>query len=289
MAYIGNIPAESYASFLTETFSVSATANYTLSHAVTNENDIRLVINGVVQQPGSGKAYTASGTTLTLTSATVSGDVMYAVYLGRALQTVNPPAASVGNSQTAPTIITGQTAETSIATDDQILIHDTSASALRKMTRANFVSGIGGTNTPNFFAYVSSNFNISSDTETILAFNAELYDTASAFNTSNYTFTVPSGQAGKYFLFGQTRKNNFSGTRTFIQIFKTPSGGSAADIFIAENSGGSDGYITIGGSAVANLSVGDALQVRVYHNDSGSRGFFGDATNTFFGGYKLIE
>jgi len=187
------------------------------------------------------------------------------------------------------TAITGHTAETSIADGDTILIHDASASALRKMTRANFVSGIGGTNTPNFFAYVSSNFNISSDTETILAFNAELYDTASAFNTSNYTFTVPSGQAGKYFLFGQTRKNNFSGTRTFIQIFKTPSGGSAADIFIAENSGGSDGYITIGGSAVANLSVGDALQVRVYHNDSGSRGFFGDATNTFFGGYKLIE
>ena len=79
MAYIGNIPAESYASFETETFSVSATANYTLSHAVTNENEIRLVINGVVQQPGSGKAYTASGTTLTLTSATVSGDSMYAV------------------------------------------------------------------------------------------------------------------------------------------------------------------------------------------------------------------
>ena len=131
MAYIGNIPAESYASFETETFSVSATANYTLSHAVTNENEIRLVINGVVQQPGSGKAYTASGTTLTLTSATVSGDVMYAVYLGRALQTVNPPNASVGSDQTAPTIITGQTAEATIATDDTILIHDTSASALR--------------------------------------------------------------------------------------------------------------------------------------------------------------
>jgi len=168
LAYIGNIPAESYASFETETFSVSATANYTLSHAVTNENEIRLVINGVVQQPGSGKAYTASGTTLTLTSATVSGDVMYAVYLGRALQTVNPPAASVGNSQTAPTIITGQTAETSIATDDTILIHDTSASALRKITRANFVSGVGGTNTPNFLATMSSSQNPSSASTTLV-------------------------------------------------------------------------------------------------------------------------
>jgi hypothetical protein len=40
LAYIGNIPAESYASFETETFSVSATANYTLSHAVTNETKV---------------------------------------------------------------------------------------------------------------------------------------------------------------------------------------------------------------------------------------------------------
>ena len=99
MAYIGNEPAENYASFLTQTFSVTATASYTLDHAVSNENDIRLIINNVVQQPGSGKAYTASGTTLTLSEATASTDVMYCVYLGRALQTVNPPNASVGTSQ----------------------------------------------------------------------------------------------------------------------------------------------------------------------------------------------
>ena len=106
MSYIGNIPAENYASFLTETFSVSAKTNYTLSHAVSNENDIRLVINNVIQQPGSGKAYTASGTTLTLTSATSSGDIMYAVYLGRALQTVTPPNASVGTAQIIDSSVT---------------------------------------------------------------------------------------------------------------------------------------------------------------------------------------
>ena len=201
MAYIGNIPAESYASFETETFSVSATANYTLSHAVTNENDIRLVINGVVQQPGSGKAYTASGTTLTLTSATVSGDVMYAVYLGRALQTVNPPNASVGNSQTAPTIITGQTAETSIATDDTILIHDTSASALRKMTRANFVAGVGGTMTPTFRAYRNSSLNVDSNSSTKIVFDAETFDPQSTFASGKFT----PGVSGKYFLSSSVR------------------------------------------------------------------------------------
>ena len=42
------------------------------------------------------------------------------------------------------TAITGQTAETSIADDDIILIYDTTATALRKMTKANFVSGLGG-------------------------------------------------------------------------------------------------------------------------------------------------
>ena len=200
MAYIGNTPAESYASFETETFTVSATTNYTLSHAVTNENDIRLVINGVVQQPGSGKAYTASGTTLTLSSATASGDVMYAVYLGRALQTVNPPNASVGNSQTAPTIITGQTAETSIATDDTILIHDTSASALRKMTRANFVSGIGGTNTPAFSAHMAADQSSLSDNVWVkLTMETEFFDSDGKYNTSNQRFTPTV--AGKY-MFG---------------------------------------------------------------------------------------
>jgi len=200
MPFIGNQPAESYASFETETFTVSATANYTLSHAVTNENEIRLVINGVVQQPGSGKAYTASGTTLTLTSATVSGDVMYAVYLGRALQTVNPPAASVGNSQTAPTIITGQTAETSIATDDTILIHDTSASALKKMTRANFVSGIGGANTPYFLLNQSSATTVATGTRTKVNIDNAVIDTASGLDTTNKRWVVPSGQGGTYFV-----------------------------------------------------------------------------------------
>jgi len=43
------------------------------------------------------------------------------------------------------TVITGMTAETSIADDDLVLISDTSASAaLKKMTKSNFVSGVGG-------------------------------------------------------------------------------------------------------------------------------------------------
>jgi len=54
-------------------------------------------------------------------------------------------ASDAGALSLASASITGQTAETSIADDDLILISDTSASgALRKMTKANFVSGLSG-------------------------------------------------------------------------------------------------------------------------------------------------
>ena len=288
MAYIGNIPAESYASFETETFTVSATTNYTLSHAVTNENEIRLVINGVVQQPGSGKAYTASGTTLTLTSATVSGDSMYAVYLGRALQTVNPPNASVGNSQTAPTIITGQTAETSIATDDTILIHDTSASALRKMTRANFVSGIGGTNTPAFEAYSASDQAVSSDQTTKIVFGTEAYDSDGKFASSRFTPTV----AGKYYIYSsvQTRTglNGFQYAEMFI--YKN---GSSYKTTMKDNRENFAGYYNnVEIDAIMDLDDNDYVEIYVtlsyVANFQNAAGYKSSVKSTYFGGYKLI-
>jgi len=282
MAYIGNTPAENYASFLTETFTVSATANYTLSHAVTNENEIRLVINGVVQQPGSGKAYTASGTTLTLSSATVSGDVMYAVYLGRALQTVNPPAASVGNSQTAPTIITGQTAETSIATDDTVLIHDTSAGALRKMTRANFVSGVGGDNTPAFQASFSGANSLSNSNSTILQYNTELFDTDSCYDTSTYTFTPTT--AGKYFFYAFFRVTIAGTGFNFLQVGIQKNGSTALYHNRYHNDRGS---VAVSGVLEANGSS-DNFKAYGYHQRGSSISTYSDAGGNMFGAYKLI-
>ena len=97
MPFIGNQPALSYTSFAKQDFTTSATTSYTLDNPVTNENEIALFINFVRQEPTT--AYTASGTSLTLTSATASSDDMYCVYLGKAVQTENPPNASVGLSQ----------------------------------------------------------------------------------------------------------------------------------------------------------------------------------------------
>jgi len=97
MSYLGNAPALAYTSFVKQDFTVTATTSYSLDHPVANANEIALFINFVRQEPTA--SYSASGTTLTLTEATSSSDDMYCVFLGKAVQTVNPPNASVGTSQ----------------------------------------------------------------------------------------------------------------------------------------------------------------------------------------------
>ena len=269
MAYLGNRPAESYASFERQVFTiVNSQTAYTLNHAVTNENEIRLVINSVVQQPGSGKAYTASGTTLTLSAALVNGtDEMYCVFLGRALQTVNPPNASVGNDQTASTIITGQTAETSIATDDLILLSDTSASgALRKMTRANFVSGIGGAMTPLVEAQRrSSNQTISATTYTKIVFNTEHIDTGAIYNNSTGVVTI--ADAGKYFVGVNVDIRELSGAAEYAAIQINNSSRGLSDVTGAIVSGhGNGGYDfwQLNCQHIKSYSASDTIAIWVY-------------------------
>ena len=181
--YIGNIPAENYASFLTQTFSVTATASYTLDHAVSNENDIRLVINNVVQQPGSGKAYTASGTTLTLSEATASTDVMYCVYLGRALQTVNPPNASVGTSQ----LVDGAVSSSKLSSGKILQVVNSKITTQETTTSTSFVA-----------TQLSLNITpISSSNKILLLGNSALYNNAAAGAAVMNIFRDTSTSLGK--------------------------------------------------------------------------------------------
>ena len=93
MAYVGNTPADKTLKLEKQQFTTSATTSYTLSHSVSDPQDIALFINNVRQNPNS--SYTVSGTTLTLSAATASTDTMYCVFLGRAIGTVGIGAGSV--------------------------------------------------------------------------------------------------------------------------------------------------------------------------------------------------
>ena len=166
MSYIGKEPADSFISFAKQDFTTSATTSYTLDNAVTNENELALFINFVRQEPTT--AYTASGTSLTLTSATSASDDMYCVFLGKAVQTVNPPNGSVGTSQLA---------------DDAVTKAKTSA-----LMYPAFQATINGTQT------------ITDSTITKIQFDTEIFDTDSAYDaTTNYRFTPQV--AGKYFVY----------------------------------------------------------------------------------------
>jgi|TARA_B100000900_G_scaffold315551_1_gene274453 hypothetical protein len=146
---------------------------------------------------------------------------------------------------------------------------------------------VGGSITPAFHAYANSNYTVASVTETIVPFNTETYDTDNAYNNSNYTFTVPSGKAGKYVIYGSTRKNNFSGTRYFAQVLCT--GTTTKTILTAENPYNGDGYPYIPWFIVEPLVVGDSIKVQVYHNDSGNRTMIGDKESSYFGAYRLAD
>ena len=318
MAYLGNAPARSFISFERQVFTiVNSQTAYALSHSVANENDIRLVVNNVVQEPGSGKAYTATGTALTLSAALTNGtDEMYCVFLGRATATSAPGAGSIGTAQLAadavtnskiaddaisdeqldPTVITGQTAETSIATDDLILLSDTSASgALKKMTRANFVSGIGGANTPYFQGRLNANQSISNGSGTIMQLTAVI-DTASGWNSSSYKWTVPSGQAGNYFVSvevnGQSSSsNNTSWVNCAIKKNSDVGLASSDNKTLTSNTGGRF-IMTNSASGIVALSVGDEVYFSgsVYIN-SGTPQFNGSSSVIVTGGtiFKLIS
>ena len=191
MAFIGNQPAESFTSYATQEFSTSATTSFTVDHAVTNENEIALFINNVRQQPGSGKAYTATGTALTLSAATASTDTMYCVFLGRALQTVTPATNSITAAMVGNDLISGKTALGAEPADtDEFLVSD--AGTLKRVDYS-YIEGGGITEADQW--RVTSNFQGDADP---LSANLERVDTGgwgklgTGMSVSSGTWTFPS-------------------------------------------------------------------------------------------------
>jgi hypothetical protein len=112
MPYIGNDLATQFQAFATQTITGDGSTGYTLDRAVANGKELLVYINNVKQEEGSGKAYTASGTTITFSEAVASTDSCYVVFLGSAVQTVVPPDGSLasytGNASISGTLgVTG--------------------------------------------------------------------------------------------------------------------------------------------------------------------------------------
>ena len=288
MPYIGNTPALDYISFAVQNFTVTAgTTVYTLDYSVSNENDIALYINSVAQRPGASYAYSATGTTLTLTSATNAGDTMYAVFIGRAVQTVTPPASSVTNTMLSPSVITGQTAVTTPATDDVLLCYDTSATALRKITFANFG------NTPSFRAYLSTNMTgVALSTETKVTYQSESWDTDNAFDsTTNYRYTIPANKGGKYFFGANVTLLNSAAYKTFsVLLYKNGTEEyRGSKLVFTTDTLSSGSYSTLNLQTIIDASASDYFEIFVEIQSASGTGTLLNGTkfNNFYG-FRLI-
>ena len=293
MAYIGNQPSESFTSFATQEFSTSETTSYTLDHAVTNENEIALFVNNVRQQPGSGKAYTATGTALTLSAATASTDTMYCVFLGRALQTVTPATNSITAAMISDDAVTGAKLNTDVisaqtelasgvASTDELLISD--GGVLKRCD----VSLVGGNNTPSFEAFLSSDTSqLSNDTDTKVTFDTEIYDSDGTYDNSNGRFTP--AVAGKYLIYGRLEFDDSGADANQEHIVKIYKNGSQASTFF-KLSNQKDALTTY--LEVFDLDSDDYIEIYAKINNSdGARRVNGNSSNqksSTFGAFKLI-
>ena len=134
MAYIGKKPSDITRAIATyDTFTGDgSTTTFTLTQGAASANDLTVVVNNVRQEPGASKSYTLTApTSLVFNVAPASADEIYVVN-----PTQVESIARAGDLSSGA--ITGQTEETSSEDNDVILMFDTSASALRKITKTNF-------------------------------------------------------------------------------------------------------------------------------------------------------
>ena len=223
-----------------------------------------------------------SGTSLTLTSATSSSDDMYCVYLGKAVQTVNPASGSVGASQLASDavtaaklnddIISGQTALGATPADtDEFLISDAGT-----LKRVDYSYIKGATCTPAFQARDNDNSGqtISNATGTVVEFGAETFDIGGCYDVSNNKFVCPSGEGGKYFFYFNVGYTNPNSTGHRIMYLQTAgSGGSFSAVHEFQLNGSiyaSSGANVWQGSALVDMNEGEEARLEVYQTSGGN-------------------
>ena len=175
MAYIAREP--SFGAFERQSLTADgSTTTFTLNYAVGSSSSVLVSVAGVVQDPTGAYGISNGGTQIVFTAAPASGDTVFVIFLG-----VNLDSSALLSTST----ITSQTdLGGAPATGDSILIHDTSASALKEMTIANLFNAPALTNATGSLAsptitsgLVATSFDMNG-TELILDVDADTSITA---------------------------------------------------------------------------------------------------------------
>ena len=129
MAYIGREPQ--YGSYEKQSLTGDgSTVTFTLDYTVGSTSSIFVSVAGVPQEPEVAYVLTNSGNSITFTEAPSASDTVFLIFLGVAMEVATFSAAA----------ITSQTELSATADDgDYLLVYDTSATALKKITRQNLI------------------------------------------------------------------------------------------------------------------------------------------------------
>ena len=280
MAYIGKQPT--IGNFVKlDAITTSATATYNLTnggiaYSPQSANHCLVSLNGVIQEPTSASnvgGFTISGSTIVFTSALTATDVIdFILVLGDVLNIGTPSDATVGFSKVTSNLITGATAETSIAGGDSILIYDDSATALRKMTRTNFVAGIGA----------AAGQVIQVVTATITA-NQSTSSTSYVDATSLSVSITPSSASNKVLiLFTGSFQNNENTLNSYLTILRGATNLATTNDYFILNSAGT--RIIAGSSASyvdsPNTTSSTTYKIQIKAESASTATIFANSTIT---------
>lgn len=294
MPYIGNNLATQFQAFATQTITGDGSTGYTLDKAVANGKELLVYINNVKQEEGSGKSYTATGTTITFSAAVASTDSCYLVYLGSAIQTVTAPDGSVGSSQisSADLVLPKTVTIGSAGAEDTKLVFDGNAvdyhigldDSADKLTIGKGTA-LGTTTSltidengiitkplqPSFSVKPNAQQNnvAADNSQTVIQFNNEQFDTNADFDTSNYRFTAPVDGIYQFNL--TLRMDNLDASANYYSIFFAfPTSRFAPFLFdpnLASNSDANIPYFPAVLALTIDLDANDTIDARIQQSN----------------------
>ena len=255
MPYIGNTsPSRFVSNRAASVYSGDgSTTAFTLEQAVVQDEDILVSVDGVVQEPSVAYAV-SNGTTLTFTGAPSrdSGNNIFVYYLASQVGTAGPPNDSVSTNTLKDSAVTSAKLD------------------------------ISATNKPSFKAYLSSDQAQTQNSVTQIVYNTEIYDSDSAYNTSNGRFTP--AVVGKYFVNASVGIDGADANGR-IRVFLYKNGSSYAISSSGIGDTDDDGGV-LQCTAIVELDADDYVDARVQY--TGTDNVVGQQQKTWFEAFKLI-
>jgi hypothetical protein len=194
----------------------------------------------------------------------------------------------------SPLVFEGATAD---AFETTFAITDPTADRTITFPDASITLAAGGDNTPSFGAYRTANFDYTDDTWTKIPMDTEEWDSDSAFDhATNYRFTVPAGEAGKYFFSMTTTMTDTTGSGQMMgtirtAIYKGADGGSSSAFKQSwfDGAGARHRWRCSTLSCVVDLIALDFIEFYGYgESDLANAQSLGGQSMTFCSGFKLL-